>query len=766
MSATKADKAVNYVSQVPEGGHGAGSLAAKLSERSFDFADFLRIFWRRRSLFIGIVALLMLIAVVVLTAITPLYTAQTDVIIENRERKVVADLQAVLGDVMPDKEGLLSEIEVIRSRGIAEKVIRELGLASDPEFNSALKPKGIVGEFLTSSRDLLAQHLPPEIFAALLGDDEPKLSEEERRIREQEQVIDTFLDRLAVSVKGQSRVIVIKFTSEQPEMAARIANAVADTYIVEQLEAKFEATQRANQWLAGKLQDLRKQVAASDSAVEEYRRRAGLLKSKDGTLISQQVANLNAQLIIARSDRAAADARLAQVRQLIRTVGGAGSAADVLGSPTIQELSRQEAMVKRKIAELSEELGNRHPRLISARAELKDLQAKIQTEVGKVVQKLQSEAGVARAREASLLASTQQMEARLGQANASEVQLHALEREADANKALMQQFLSRFEQISAQADLVGQQTNSRVLSRAVPPEHPSEPKKLQILALVFVAASALAAALVLLVENMDRGFRSGEQIEASTGARALGLIPVFKGRRRDGGAAGWVVKNPSSLFGESVRSVYTSLLISNVNPAPRTLLITSSQPREGKSTLACCLARISAISGKRVLIVEADLRKPSVHRIMGVEQSPGLADYWRGEATRTDILHEDSTTGAWVVPAGRLGVDPTRVLSASKIHQLLAEFGREFDLVIVDSPPLMAVSDARLLAPEMNATLFVVRWGKTHREVVRQGLKELLGTGAPLAGTVLSMVDPNKHARYGFGDSGYYYRGVKSYYAS
>jgi polysaccharide biosynthesis transport protein len=171
------------------------------------------------------------------------------------------------------------------------------------------------------------------------------------------------------------------------------------------------------------------------------------------------------------------------------------------------------------------------------------------------------------------------------------VQLRALERESDANKTLLQQFLSRFEEISAQSDLVGKQTNARILSKAVVPEKPSEPKKRQLLALIFLAASTLAAALVLLVENMDRGFRSGDQIEESTGVRTLGLVPVLKGRRRAGGPQGFVVKNPSSLLGESIRSVYTSILISHAKPAPRTVLVTSSQPKEGKSTLAGCLTR-------------------------------------------------------------------------------------------------------------------------------------------------------------------------------
>jgi polysaccharide biosynthesis transport protein len=762
---------VNYVSEPSAVGQHHSPTLLKVAGREFDLTQSFRTFWRRKNLFAGIVALLMALAVVGLSAITPLYTAKTDLIIENREQKV-AELKAVLGDIMPDKEGLLSELEVIQSRTIAEQVIQQLRLANDPEFNETLKPTGVLATIFADAEQALSQSLPETIIAFFAGDYRPALTAEERQAREREKVVDAFLDRLAVSVKGQSRVIVIHFTSESPEKAAQIANAVADTYIVTQLDAKFEATRRANQWLAGKLQDLRKQVAQSEGAVEEYRRRAGLLQSKDGTLISQQVADLQTQLIVARTERAAAEARLEQVRQMIRAAGNAQAAADVLGSPTIQELSKQETEVKRKLADLSQELGERHPRLISARAELKDLQSKIGAEVNKVVQKLESESGVARAREAALQRSAQQLESRLGQANASEVQLRALEREADANKTLLQQFLTRFEEITAQSDLATQQTNARVLSKAVTPERPSEPKKAQLLVLIFFAASMLAASIVLLVENMDRGFRSGEQIEQSTGARTLGLIPVCKwrglleGRSRAGGPQSHIAKNPSSLFGESIRSVYTSILISNAKPSPRTVLITSSQPKEGKTTLAGCIASICAISGKRAVVVEADLRKPSVHRVLGVPQSPGLSEFYRGEVQAKDILHEDKSTGAFAIPSGRLGVDPTKVLASAQVRDLIAELARDFDLVVVDSPPLMAVSDARLLAPNMDATIFVVRWGKTHREVVQQGLRELLDTGASLGGVVLSMVDPDKHARYGFGDSGYYYKGVKSYYAT
>lgn len=351
---------MNYVSEHSAVGQHQSAALLRVAGREFDLTQTLRTFWRRKNLFAGIVTMLMAIAVLGVYALAPLYTAQTDLIIENREQKV-AELKAVLGDVMPDKEGLLSELEVIRSRTIAEKVIQQLRLDADPEFNAALKPAGVLARTITEAvlqaQTVLPRYLPTEVSAFLFDRDSRHLSDDERRAREYERVVDKVLERLTVGVKGQSRAIVISFTSESPDKAARIANAVADAYIVAQLDAKFEATRRANQWLATKLQDLRKQVAQSDSAVEEYRRRAGLLQSKDGTLISQQVTSLNGQLIVARTERAAAEARLEQVRQMIRVAGNAQAAADVLGSPTIQDLSRQEADVKRKLADLSQELG-------------------------------------------------------------------------------------------------------------------------------------------------------------------------------------------------------------------------------------------------------------------------------------------------------------------------------------------------------------------------------------------------------------------------
>ncbi|NJO67441.1 MAG: polysaccharide biosynthesis tyrosine autokinase [Rhodospirillales bacterium] len=752
---------MNYVTDSSTPAPDRLNMKNRLLSRDFSLGDILRLLWRRRGLILGIIVLAAALTIAALLSIKPTYTAGTEVLIDTQETRI-ADIEDVLTDSTPDDEALMSEIEIIRSRSLAEKVVDDFQLTRDPEFNSALRPLTPVQSAIKSVRSAITSMLPEDLVAS--PDDMADEGTDERTA-ELNETVQAFLDQLTVGIVGRSRVISIRFSSEDPQKAAQLANAVADAYLLSQLDAKYEATRRANQWLSTKLDDLRQKVNESESAVEAYRQREGLLQSgaAGGTLISQQVTDLNSELIVARADRTAAEARLQQVRQAVRSAGGAEAIADVLGSQVIIDLRNQETDVKRKIADFADQLGDRHPRMISARSELADVQDKIRQEVSKVIRKLEGEAAISRARESSLQNSLNQLQTRLARANTSTVQLRALEREAEANKTTLESFLGRFEELSAQSDLSAHDINARILSRATVPLIPSAPKKTLILAVVLVAATALAILLAFALENLDSGFRSGDQVEEATGVRTLGLIPVLSGYKK-GGPEKYIVENPSSMFGEAVRSVYTSVLISYSRPAPRTVMITSSQPKEGKSTLAVCLARMCAISGKKTVLVEGDLRKPAVHKLTETTNSPGMVEYFRGEADLDAILQKDSATGAYVIPAGKLVVDPVKVLSSPQVRQLFTALSQQFDLVVIDTPPLMAVADARLIAPDIDATVFVVRWGRTNREVVRLGLKTLLETGANLSGVVLSRVDAKRHAQYGFGDSGYYYKGVQSYY--
>lgn len=688
------------------------------------------------------------------------YSATTEVMLDTAQQQVV-NIQAVLTDALPDQEAVDSQVEVFRSRGVAEKVITALDLESDPEFNEALAPDSGLKAFVKSVRSVV-----DGLRGAVSGAEPRPLPEDIRRAQQRANVIDTFLENLSVRLKAQSRVLQVTYTSKDPVKAWQIANKLAEVYLVDQLDAKYEAARRATQWLTEKIAALRIDVTDKEQAVAHYRKQAGLLVGTDGnTLISQQISELSAQLIVARTARAEAEAKLGQVRRLVQLQGGAGAAADVLDSPIIQALVEQESTVKREAAALADEFGDRHPRMISARAALRDIQGKIAAEVGKIVQKLENDVGVARAREIALQDSLEQLKARMAQSNTAEVQLRALERDAAAERTMLETFLSRYEETSAQTDSAVQQSGARVISRADVPDNPSSPPRSLIVMTVFLIAGVLSVLAVLAIEQFDRGYRSGEQVERGLGRRSLGLVPVVRSSRGQQPEA-FLLKNPTSMFGEAVRSVFTSVLLAPEGPAPKTILITSAQPHEGKTTLAVCLARMRGLSGKRTVIVETDLRRPAVHRKLEVPRTPGLVEVLSGETSLEEALHRDEHSGAYVIPAGRVTTDPAELLSSAEMRDVIDELASGFDLVILDSPPVIAVSDPRLLAPQVDATILVVRWAQTPRDVAGLAAKQIEESGGRLIGVVLSMVDSKKHAQYGFSDSAYYYAPVKKYYAT
>lgn len=727
------------------------------------FVDFLQILWRRKVVVLTTVIVSCLIALVYLFTATPKYSAQVSILIQNKEDTFnqLAMIQAAITGGAAAGEDVLTEVEVVRSRRLAGKVVDGLDLVNDPEFNTSLQPSNFVS-------DALSWLSPGKLLSLVMPADEAVSSDDRQKALEREKVIDRLLDNLSVSQLGASRLLFISFMSESPEKAARIANALADAYIVDRLDARYEETRRATDWLSQKIADLRAGLSEKEQVVEEFRKEAGLLAGTGGsTLITQQVSELSAQLIVARTSRAEADARLAQIRRLGQRPGGAAAAADVLGSPVVIALLNQEAEVKRMAAQLNDEYGERHPRMISVRAELRDVQAKISAEVAKVVQKLENDVGVAQAREASLQQGLDQLKRMMAQTNTADVHLRALEREVEADRTMLQSFMNRFEEMSAQLDL-NQQSTVRILSRAIGPDQPSWPKKSLVMVVVFLGSTLLGIGLVFLLEQFDRGFRSGEQIEAQTGVRSLGMIPALEGsRRRVGDPVDYVLKRPASSFGESIRSVYTSILMATGNEtAGHSVLITSCVPGEGKTTLSMCLARMYASSGRKVALIEADVRRPRASDVLRIPAQPGLVELLTDRADLADVLHKDEKSGAYIIPAGGPGADPTHILASPGVRSVVDALSKNFDLIIVDSPPLMAVADARILAPQVDSAVLVVRWGKTHRNVVGLGLKKLFETGARVSGVVLAQVDAKKHAQYGYGDSAYYYKPIKEYYTS
>ncbi len=746
-----------------------------------DPIEFARMLWRRKWVMLYAGFAVMLIAVMAIVALTPRYTATAYVEINPRQTKVV-DFEAVLSGLPADTATMETEIQILRSRKLAAKTVAKLHLERNPEFNPSLRSQsGVVGLIRgwTGNDTAVEPEAVDGVEAApgtqsfldrtlsLLGPKRGPVVAAEVAVRdEREKIIDIFLKQLKVLPEGRSRVIAISIEAENPRIAAAAANTLADFYIVAQLEAKFEATKRASAWLSERVFELRTEVNRAEREVEAYRERSGLIQGgADATLAAEQVSDLNRQFVTEGAKLAEANARLRQVERLLGEPGGIESMAEVLDSQVIRDLRREETQIQRLVSELSTEFGEKHPRMINARTELSDLRAKVKSEVDKIVQGLRNEVAVARARASSMNTSLETLKSEVGRLNASEVQLRAFEREAAASRSLLEQLLARSKETSSQEDF--QQADASIVSEAAAPALPSFPKKTLLLLVSFVLASVASIAVAVGLEYLDLGFRSMDQIERQLGVAPLGLVPALKGIRSIGKSPqDYILENPTSAFGESIRSMHTNLLLSDLVKRPKVVLFTSALPNEGKTSMAVSLGRLQAQVGQKVVVVDCDVRRPSVHKALDMEPGPGLVQCLLGEAGVEDVIQQDPDSGVFVLQAGGTPPNPPDLFDSIPMQKLLTTLARKFDLVILDSAPLLAVSDTLFLARLADKTVLIVRWVRTRRETAKLALNKLFDAKSDIAGVLLSMVDVKGHAQYGFSDSGSYHGKLNKYYTN
>ncbi len=674
-------------------------------EESFD----LRMLWlavRYRWRMVASLTLLSLgVATLLLLMLPPLYTAQVRLVIQPPQVRL--GLEELLTGSNISQEEIDTEIEIIRSRKVIERVVEALNLTRDPEFNPALLPPSW-REYLSPSR-----WLPEAWKEAIFGPPE-QLSPEEKEKRLRAGVVDRVRDRLKVSRVGRSRVIQIAFTSEDPKKAAQIANAIAKAYLQEQIESRFEATSRVARWLQQRLKELKEQVIAAEKAVALYKAQHGLTETESATLVEQQLAELNSKYILAKADLAEAEAQLQQVERLLRK-GGAVNAAKVLNFPLIQRLVEQEAEVVRKVAEISERYGPRHPKMIEARAELASIRQKIEREVQKVVQSLRNEVGVARARVQSLQKALARLESQKQAQSQAEVKLKELEREAEAVRTVYETFLNRFKQLSEQGQL--QQTEARVIAWAEPPQSPSYPRKGLTLALVSLVSLFGGGGLAILLESLVPGFREERQLEFFTGRPVASVLPEEEDRK----LPDLLLQKPTDPFCEGIRHLRTALPQS-------VILVTSTLPGEGKSTVALSLARSYALSGLKTLLLDFDLRHPGLLKLVGLEgEGEGVPRLLRDPSAWSQLIARDPKLPDLhlILTPPERQLHPTDLLEQADLEALFGTLRSNFDRIVLDSPPVALFSDPILLAPFADGIAYMVRYRETPREAVVGALRKL-----------------------------------------
>jgi succinoglycan biosynthesis transport protein ExoP len=698
---------------------------------------------RQKKILISTICFSIVIGGVVLTLLTPRYTAEAMVLIESQE----TNIESVVAGLPGDDAAVQSEAYVLTSGTLAHRVIDRLNLFSDPEFNGTLD-----GDTPAAVSDVSDT---TEIDAGDIKD-----------TKEYHKVTNGFHSRLSVKPQINSRVIAISFVSDHPEKARLITNTLLDEYILSRIEAKFESTKQANVWLSQRITDLSEQVERSEWLAERSRQQYGLLEGNGSTLSSKELSEISGQLIMSRAQRAEAEAELKELKRLIRSPEGLSTASELLDSALIRRFREQQAEIESNIAESSSEYGPKHPRMVTLAAEAEDVRLKIEDEVNKTIAGLKNDVSVARARERSLNSSLENLKVEVAESNQNSISVRMLERDADANRALLTMLMARQKETLSQENFDFQQADARIISYADMPIDPSFPNYVAILALLFLGSSCLGLFIILLIELLDHSIHSGEDLSQVTGIPALGFSPFTAAMEGDDTLSLFAaIRN--SAFGQAMKTLNWSIKLGFPDDhPPKLIMITSSVPIEGKSTIASSMAYSQAVSGLKVLLIDADMRCPTIQKKAGIYPGSGLVGFLQGRAGFDDVVVQYEDTDLYIIPAGvENNFDSEGLVNSDMMDTLLDLAAENFDSIIIDTPPVMACSDARILAKKVDATVFVVRWGSTKQAVATLALEQLASAGACFAGIFMSMVDVQRYSTYQYGDSTAYTGEMLHYYA-
>ena len=698
--------------------------------------DISKTIFRYKWLIVGIVFFCLLLTIILLSITPPRYTADALLIITSHDGSVVAPASGPGSAI--SNESIENEIEVIQSRALSVKVIKLLKLDRNPDFNAFYKSNSLKHEPLRTNR-----YLPGlEKFSSGEYPSTYDLNE----AKEAEDLLKAYYDGLSVTRKGNSQIIHVEYTAKDPLIAKNIVNAISDQYIQQQLEMKYKQVGKASELLFERIQPLQKKVEESETAVENFRNESGLLESKGVTLTGQQLTELNNQLIQAEKKYDEAKAKFNQIDRMIKTPQGAGTISAVRESTIIRQLRMKEVELQQKLSDYSTIYRPLHPTMIKLQAEMKDISNSLNQEMLNIKNSLNNDAILADKQKHAAKLRLNELKEKVAQSNKASVQLRALEREAEANRKIFETFLSRFKSALSQKDIEVQQPNAQILSRAITPVDPSFPKKIPLLALVFVGSSILSMLFVIVRESMDRGFINKELIEKYTGVPSLGYIPTIKKNNSRGKYPEYQVILPESLFAESIRLLYTSIILSSYGKPVKSILLTSAQYNEGTTTITNSLAISRALAGRKTIIIDTDFKKAKIKNASKIKPSPGLAGLLNGDIGLMKVIRKDSKTGTHMIHAGSLIQNSADILLGKNMDSLIRVLYERYDLIVFDTPPILEAPNASILTSKVDATVLVSKWNFTKRHLITKALSSIAGQGNNIVGVVLNMVDEKKMA--------------------
>jgi succinoglycan biosynthesis transport protein ExoP len=715
---------------------------------------------RRQSwIILGCTLLAVLIGFSYILTAAPSYTALATMIIDTRKFQVFQQ-QSVVNDIPIDSVAVESQVEILRSENVALAVIKDLKLIDDPEFVGS--NSGAVGAVIDFFANLFAGSAPRNEFDLT-----------RRAVR-------TFERQLDVRRRGLTYVIEISFRSLNAERAAQIANAVADAYIVDQLDSKYQATRRASLWLQDRIQELRSQASTAERTVLEYKKNNNIVTAGGGKLINeQQLGELNTQLVTVRGQVADAKARLDRIEAVVKSGAPGATVADTFNNQVVTKLRSQYLDLANREADWSARYGYNHLAAVNLRNQMREIQTSILEELKRLAESYKSDYAIASQREAEIESALNDSVSQSQSTNQAQVTLRELESSAQTYRSLYDNFLQRYmESVQQQSFPI---TEARVITRASKPLGKSDPKPLLVMAVSTFAGLLLGLGAGLLRDVYDRVFRTSEMVESVLGTDCIAVVPrvtpqqikAAANARVPAAASGprtisrsddfilWAaIDSPFSRFTEAIRSIKVNADLNVAVKSSKVLGMTSALPNEGKSTIAFVFAQLIAQTGARVILVDCDLRNPSLTRKLADGADNGILEVLSGNAALHDALWTDPATGLVFLPgATKSRISHSHeVLASDKMRTFFEDVRKNYDYVIVDFPPLTPVVDVRTTAHFVDSYIFIVEWGKTQVQLAERALHSARGVRENLLGVVLNKADIASMSRYsGYSGKSYYY---------
>lgn len=684
---------------------------------------------RNLWLIVVIVAAALAVAVAATLLATPQYTATATMQVNETSQQVLDS-----EDADPMASGwdydrfLQTQVDVLTSRSLAERVTNALNLAEDAAFFEAF---GVASEAI------------------------PETEEARSRL-----AIGLVRGHLGVDVPRNTRIVPLRFSSGSPAMSAKIVNSYAEQLIQSNLQRKFDSSAYARDFVSDQLSAAKERLEESERALNDYSRTTGLIRvptgSSDETNAGQGTSITTASLV--QLNQSANQAKAARIAAEARW--NAVSRADLFSSQPVLDDETVSALMARKgqvEAMLAEERATRledHPAVEAREAELAKIQAELRRVANNVRQSVRADYDAARAAEAQLMNQVNALKSDTLSEQDTSVQFALLAREADTNRQLYEELLQRFKELNAAAGISA--SNISIIDRATVPSVPSSPSLFVNLAIGLVLGLFAAAGIVFLRTELDDSIRVPEDVEQKLDLNLLGVVPV-----QDGSTIDEALEDPKTAISEAYSSLRGNLMYATASGLPRTMLITSSQPSEGKSTTSRALAGSFARIGRKVVLVDADIRRPTLHRVAGISNDIGLTTLLTGQADISQAITMNEAYGYAQLPAGPIPPAPSELLASGRMQEVIDELAEKFDVVIVDCSPVLGLADAPMLSVLVDGVVFVAEAGKGHRGLLKSSLRRLRSMRPNILGAVLTKFDPddaaNSYSSY-YGYSYYEYR--------